>query len=281
MPSARSAGRLIPGTRWRTPSSSPSSSSPTRGVSRAISQAPRRSTRRTGSATRRRGRTFARAVENTRILLRAARRAGVRRVVHVSVTNPREDSPFAYFRGKAAVERDVLELCPSHAIVRPTLVFGAGDLLVNNIAWILRRFPVFLVPRRTGRIQPVAGEDVAALAADLGASAGNETVDAAGPEEYSFDELVRLVGRAVGSRARVVGAPTTLALTLCTLAGAVLRDAVVTRDELEALAAGALVSAKPPRGTRSFAAWLVESAPTLGAKYVSELARNFRSHAPI
>lgn len=80
------------------------------------------------------GATFEQAVEHTRALLRAAREAGVRRVVHISVTNPSEGSPLPYFHGKALCERAVAESGLSYAIVRPTLVFGAGDILLNNIA---------------------------------------------------------------------------------------------------------------------------------------------------
>jgi NADH dehydrogenase len=222
------------------------------------------------------GRSFDAAVRDTRMLVEAAREAGIRRVVHISVSNPSETSPFAYFRGKAATERQVRAVFPSAAIVRPTLVYGARDLLLNNIAWILRRFPVFLVP--DGRVQPVAGQDVAELAAD---ARDAETLDAAGPEVYEFAELVRMVGRAVRGRARVVRTPATLGLGLTAVANRFLRDVVVTREELGALAAGLLLSREPPRGRRSFAEWVEASGPELGTRYVSELERNFRPYAPI
>ena len=222
------------------------------------------------------GHSYDAAVRNTRTLVEAARDAGIRRVVHISVSNPSESSPFAYFRGKAATEREVRRVWPSAAILRPTLVFGTRDLLLNNIAWILRRFPLFLVPG--GRVQPVAGEDVAELA--IGAGEG-ETMDAAGSEVYDFAELVRMVGRAARARARVVRAPATLGLGLTAVANRFLRDVVVTREELDALAAGLLLSNEPPRGRRSFAEWLEASGPQLGTQYVSELARNFRPYAPL
>jgi uncharacterized protein YbjT (DUF2867 family) len=222
------------------------------------------------------GCTFAATVRNTRTLVEAARDAGVPRVVHISVSNPSDSSPYAYFRGKAATEREVRAVYPSAAIVRPTLVFGARDLLLNNIAWILRRFPVFLVPG--GRVQPVAGEDVAELAVAAGEG---ETVDAAGPEVYDFPDVVRMVGRAAGARARPVRAPVTLGLALTAVANRFLRDVVVTREELAALADGLLVSSEPPRGRRSFAEWLEASGATLGQVYESELARNFRPYAPL
>jgi NADH dehydrogenase len=221
--------------------------------------------------------TFDRAVRNSALLFEAAAEAGVERIVHVSVTNPSEDSPLPYFRGKAQVERELAAAGPAYAIVRPTLVFGPRDILVNNIAWILRRFPVFVVPGDgSGRVQPVSAEDVAEIAVTA-----TGTVDASGPEEYSFGELVQLVAAAVGHRRPLVHAPPRIALALGAAVGAARRDVVLTRDELEGLQASLLVSADPPRGRDSFRAWLERSGSTLGRAYVSELARNFRPYAPL
>jgi uncharacterized protein YbjT (DUF2867 family) len=221
--------------------------------------------------------TFDSAVEHTLALFRAARDAGVRRIVHVSVSNPSDTSPFAYFRGKARCERGLGELGISHAIVRPTLVFGPEDILLNNIAWILRRFPLFLVPG-DGRypVQPVSVRDTAAIAVDAGARDDDVVVDAAGPQRLSFVELVRLVAEVVGARARVRPGSARLALALARVAGAMLRDVVLTRDELDGLMAGLLVSSEPPLGRDRVDSWLTENAQTLGRTYVSELGRNFR-----
>jgi uncharacterized protein YbjT (DUF2867 family) len=221
--------------------------------------------------------TFGRAVRNSTVLFEAAAEAGVERIVHVSVSNPSEDSPLPYFRGKAQVERALATAGPEYAIVRPTLVFGPRDILVNNIAWILRRLPVFVVPGDgSGRVQPVSAKDVAEIAVTA-----SGTVDAAGPEEYSFEELVRLVGAAIGCRRPLVHAPPRLALTLGAVVGAVRRDVVLTRDELEGLQASLLVSHEPPRGRDSFREWLERNGATLGRAYVSELARNFRPYAAL
>jgi uncharacterized protein YbjT (DUF2867 family) len=222
--------------------------------------------------------TFDRAVANTRRLFAAAAEAGVRRVVHVSVANSDADSPFAYFRGKAAGERALRESGHSHAIVRPTLVFGPDDILVNNVAWALRRVPVFLVAG-DGRdeVQPVAVGDVARICVELGAGDEDLTHDAAGPERYAFDEFVGLIKRAVGGRARIVHAPDSVVLALSRAPGLFLRDVVMTRDELGMLHAGLLVSHEPPLGRESFAAWLAENGAALGRRYTSELRRNFHA----
>ena len=221
--------------------------------------------------------TFDRAVRNTLVLFEAAAEAGVERIVHVSVTNPSEDSPLPYFRGKARLERELRSVGVSHAIVRPTLVFGAGDVLVSNIAWILRRFPVFVVPGDgSGRVQPVSVEDVAEIAVTA-----TGTVDAAGLETYTFDELVRLVAAAVGRPRALVHTAPRLALALGRVVGAVQRDVVLTRDEAAGLQASLLVSHEPPRGRDSFRAWLAANGDGLGRRYVSELRRNFRPYAPL
>jgi uncharacterized protein YbjT (DUF2867 family) len=223
------------------------------------------------------GTTFDRATANTLLLFEAAAEAGVERVVHLSVSNPSEDSPLPYFRGKARLERELAASGLSHTIVRPTLVFGPRDILVNNIAWILRRFPLFVVPSDGAyRVQPVSVEDVAEIAVTA-----TGTVDAAGPETYTFDELVHLVADAVGRRRRLVHVPPRVALALGKAIGAARRDVVLTADEVEGLRASLLVSAQPPLGRESFCEWLEGSGSKLGRRYVSELARNFRRYAPL
>jgi NADH dehydrogenase len=222
--------------------------------------------------------TFAGAVANTARLVDAARRAGVRRVVHVSVANPNLASPFPYFRGKAQTEDVVRESGLSYGIVRPTLVFGPEDVLVSNIAWGLRRVPVFLVPG-DGRyeVQPVSVRDTASICVEAGTADDNVVRDAAGPSRWTFEELVRLIARAVGSRAWIGCVPPPVALAAAQVAGLALRDKLLTREELNALMAGLLVSHEAPRGHDRFDAWLAENASRVGRRYTSELARNFEA----
>ena len=223
------------------------------------------------------GSTFEGAVENTARLVEAAVRAGVRRIVHVSVANPDPASPFAYFRGKAETEALVRDSGLSYAIVRPTLVFGPEDILVSNIAWGLRHAPLFLVPGDGGyAVQPVSVRDTAAICVDAGAREGSETIDAAGPVLWSFEELVRLIARAVRSRAWITHAPPPVALAAARAAGFALGDVLLTDDELGALMAGLLVSHEPARGNDRFDGWLAENGDALGRRYTSELERNFR-----
>jgi NADH dehydrogenase len=226
--------------------------------------------------------TFGRAVENTRLLLRAARAAGVRRVVVVSVTNPSQTSPLAYFRGKAEVERELAGSSLSHAIVRPTLVFGPRDILVNNIAWGLRRSPVFPVAGDGSyRVQPVSVEDTASICVDAAGGAGNVVLDAAGPETVSYEGLVRLVAAAVGAKARIVHWPARAVLAAARVTGAVRRDVLLSGEELAGLQASLLVSELPPLGRARFTSWVAANGESLGRGYVSELARNFRPYDPL
>ena len=220
---------------------------------------------------------YERAVENTRVLFASAREAGVVRIVHVSITNPDESSPLAYFRWKAVLERELGESGTSHAIVRPTVVFGREDILINNIAWILRRLPLFVVPGSGGySLQPVYVEDLARLCVEAGGRRDDVVFDAVGPETYTFDELVLLVRAAVGSRSRIVHAPATAAFALGTVIGRAVGDVLVTRDELRGLMSDLLVSAGPPTAETSFRAWVAEHASELGREYASELARHYR-----
>jgi len=221
--------------------------------------------------------TFDRAVEDTRTLIRAAREAGVGRIVHISITNPTQDSPLPYFRGKAMVEEAIIASGLSYAIIRPTVIFGVEDILINNIAWLLRRFPLFVVPGRGDyRFQPIFVEDLAELAVQAAGKHDNLVLDAAGPEVYSFDEFVRLVGQTVGSKTRVIHLPPSLTLYLSKLMGYFLGDVVLTRDEVTGLMSDLLVSDAAPTGKTSLKSWLGENAATLGASYTSELDRHYR-----
>ena len=221
--------------------------------------------------------TFDRAVENTGALFKAAKEAGIERIVHFSVANPSHESELPYFRGKAQVEDMLKGLGVSYAIIRPTLVYGDGDLLLNNMAWALRRFPVFAVYGKGDYpVQPVFAEDLAAQAVEAGSQRDNSVVDAAGPERFTFEELLRMLASAMGVRARLVHTPPRLGLALTQLAGLLKGDLALTRDEVVGLMAGLLTSEAPPTGTTRLSDWLKNNANGLGRRYISELRRNFR-----
>jgi NADH dehydrogenase len=220
--------------------------------------------------------TFDKAVENTKTLIKAAEEAGVRRIVHLSITNASEESPFPYFRGKGLVEKAIIHSKLSYAIIRPTLIFGPEDILINNIAWLLRRFPIFTIPGSGDyRLQPVFVEDVAEIAVSAGCKDDNIIIDAVGPEIYTFDEMVRLIAEKIHSRARIIHVRPGLALLLARLIGYALNDVVLTREEVEGLMASLLVSDRPPTGQKRLSDWLDQNVDSVGSKYASELSRHY------
>ena len=223
-----------------------------------------------------RGATFETAVENTRRLLRAARSVDVRRVVHISITSAAEDSPLPYFRGKGIVEREIVQSGLSYLILRPTLIFGLEDVLVNNLAWLVRHFPLFAIPGRGDyRVQPVFVGDLAALAVAGAPGADNRIADAVGPEIYSFRDFMRTLARALGHTMLIVPTPPRLALLFSRFIGYALGDVTLTRDEIDGLMASLLVSNHPPTCPTAFSSWLQSNAGLIGRTYTSELAKRF------
>ncbi|HUJ22953.1 MAG TPA: NAD(P)H-binding protein [Bryobacteraceae bacterium] len=216
------------------------------------------------------------AVENSRVLFQAAVRAGIRKIVHVSIINPAEDSPYAYFRGKACVERALRESGLAHTILRPTVVFGPEDILINNIAWMLRTFPIFLLPRSgDSLIQPIYVEDLAQLAVTAAASSSCDVIDAVGPETFSYRELVRFIAQCLGRSVPLVRAPVPVVYALGRAMGWFVRDVILTYEEILALADGLLHSVRPPTGATSLRDWLAAEKDRVGCQYRSELRRHF------
>lgn len=221
--------------------------------------------------------TFEGAVARSAALLAAARDAGVRRVVHVSVVNASMGAETPYVRAKAALEAVVRASGLEWTIVRPTLTYGPDDILINNLAWALRRLPVYGLPG-LGRytVQPVHVDDVARICVEAAAGPAGVTVDAAGPETMQYRELVDRVRAAIGSRSIVVPMPAPLVLAAARVLGLGVRDVVLTRDEIRELTSSLLTSHEPPRGVIRISDWLPANASTLGRHWSSELARNYR-----
>jgi len=218
--------------------------------------------------------THSQAVENTLTLFDAAVRAGVGKVVHVSITNPSIDSDLPYFRGKARLEAALTESGLRYSILRPTVLFGKEDILINNIAWLLRRFPVFGVfGDGLYELQPIYVDDLAELAIEHGRSESNAVVDAVGPETFTYRGLVRAIGKAIGRNQPLISIPPALGLAVGKLVGACVGDVVITREEIAGLMRGLLVTSSPPAGKTRLTDWLSENADSLGRSYSSELRR--------
>ena len=200
----------------------------------------------------------------------------MKRIVHVSIANPSADSPLGYYKGKAQLEQAVIESGLSYAIVRPTVIFGIEDILINNIAWFVRRFPVFGIPGDGHyAIRPIYVEDMALLLADAVDQSGNTVLDAVGPETFAFDELVRLVGGKVGRSVRLVHLPMPLAYLSTLVTGWLVGDVVLTWEEYKGLMGNLLAPQGPASGQTRLSEWLAENHERVGRRYASEVARHF------
>ncbi len=220
--------------------------------------------------------TFESAVHNTRTLIRAAKDAGIQRVVHVSIANPSLESALGYYRGKAQLEQAVVESGLAYTILRTTVIFGVEDILINNIAWFVRHFPVFAIPGDGRyRIRPVYVEDMARLMADAVDRDANAVLDAVGPETFTFEELVRHIAAQLNRRIRLVHVPTSAAYIATRLAGFFLGDVVLTWEEYKGLMAGLLAPEGPATGQTRLSQWLAENREHVGKRYASEVARHY------
>jgi uncharacterized protein YbjT (DUF2867 family) len=216
------------------------------------------------------------AVANSRALFHAAKRAGVQRIVHVSITHPRSSSPLPYFRGKALVERALAESDVSYAIVRPAILFGGDGVLLNNIAWLLRWLPVFAIGGRGDyRIRGIHVDDLAHLCVTKAKETHDSVTDAVGPERPTFTELVGEIRSAVGSRARLVHVPGATVPLIARVLGLVLHDVLLTANEYWAMAAGLADTDGPATGATALSVWLADHGQSLGLRYANELARHF------
>jgi uncharacterized protein YbjT (DUF2867 family) len=220
--------------------------------------------------------TFETAVRNSRTLIQAAKDAGIQRIVHVSIANPSLESPLAYYRGKAEVESALVSSGLSHTILRPTVIFGTEDILINNIAWFVRRFPIFAIPGN-GRygVRPIYVEDMARLLVDAVEESGNSIRNAVGPEAFSFEDLVKLIARSMDRSVRLVHVPTIAAYSATWLVGWVVRDVILTREEYQGLMANLLSPEGPSTGNTRLSEWLTKNADRVGKRYASEVARHF------
>ncbi len=225
--------------------------------------------------------SFANAIESSRMLFFAAKRAGIRRIVHLSITNPSLESPLPYFRGKALVEYALAQSGVPYSIVRPTWIFGGErDVLTNNIAWILRRMPAFVLPGDgTYPVQPVHVKDLARICTDASNATGDMVIDAAGPETMPFRDLVALVRSAVDTNSPILRIPSPVMAAAARALGLLVGDVVLTGDEIRGLMAGLLISQEAPLGQIAFSQWLNEHATSIGRSYANELQRHFTTTA--
>lgn len=216
------------------------------------------------------------AVANCRALFLAAKRAGVQRIVHVSITHPSAASEWPYFRGKALAERALAESGVSSAIVRPAVLFGRGGVMINNIAWLLRHLPVFAIGGRGEyRVRGIHVDDLAQLCVARGAERTDSVTDAVGPERPTFTELIESIRLAVASRSRIVHVPGAVLPVVSRLVGLALGDQLLTREEFVTMARGMADTDGPATGPTAFSAWLKAHHDELGVRYINDLKRHY------
>lgn len=225
--------------------------------------------------------SYAQAVENSLKLFDAAKQAGIKRIVHVSITNPSLDSPFEYFSGKAKLEKAIIESGLPYAILRPAVLFGKEDILINNIAWFLRRFPVFGVfGNGKYRLQPIYVEDLAELAVEQGRKTENVIIDAIGPETFTYRDLAKAIGKAIGKHRPIMPVPPIKGYLLGKIVGLLHDDVTITYDEIQGLMADLLYTDSPPAGKTMLSVWLLENAASVGLRYRNELKRRGNGELP-
>ncbi|MCY3412228.1 MAG: NAD(P)H-binding protein [Candidatus Heimdallarchaeota archaeon] len=224
--------------------------------------------------------TFDQAVINSNILFEAAKEAGVKRIIHLSITNPDINSPYPYFRAKARAEQKLMESGLPYSIIRPAQTFGDGDILFNNIAYLMRKLPVFsLIGSGKFGIQPIAVDDLVDICIDQINNEGNVVIDAIGPKVYQFKELIQLINKYTNSRTLIIPMPgplnwfSPIGIKFLEL---FLKDVLLTKHEMKAISENLLVSSQEPNGTLLFEQWLENSGKYLGKEYYNQLNRHFK-----
>jgi NADH dehydrogenase len=219
--------------------------------------------------------THSGAVYNTNALFEAAKLAGVRRIVHVSITNADEESTLEYFRGKGELEQSLKESGLAYSIVRPAVLFGEEDILINNIAWALRRFPVFPVfGDGSYHIQPIYVDDMEKLMMREGFEKENREIYAVGAEDYTYLELVEMIREELGLRRKIICVPPFLCYLASVLIGKIKGDKFVTKEEIKGLMADLLHAPEEPAcGATLLSEYIRENKASVGKLYHGELVR--------
>ena len=218
--------------------------------------------------------THAAAVLHAKTLFEAAKRAGVARIVHISITNPDRNSDLPYFSGKAEMEDHLRSTGLSHCILRPTVLFGKEDILINNIAWCLRHLPVFgIFGDGQYRLQPIYVGDLAEAAVLKAQGRTTETIDAIGPETFRYRDMVKMIAAAISVRPSIVFLPPGVAYQMTRVVGWFVNDVVITREEIIGLMEERLYVNSSPLGATKLSDWAHANGRRLGLRYTSEMAR--------
>ena len=158
------------------------------------------------------GAGFRRAhTELTDHILKAARSAGVARLLQVSALKAATNAPSYYLRSKGEAEKLIRDQSTlDWTLFQPSVMFGPGDSFLNRFAGLLAAIP-FVLPlaRPNARLQPVLVDDVVnALRHCLhGGASSRQTYELGGPQVYTLREITSLVAKLTHSRRWIMGLP--------------------------------------------------------------------------
>lgn len=214
------------------------------------------------------------AVQNTKILFDAAKKAGIKRIVHVSITNPSIDSDLEYFKGKAELENYLKLTEIEHTIVRPAVLFGRQDILINNIVWMIRKLPLFGVfGKGDYKLQPIHVDDFAHILVREAFAIGNKLVNAIGPETFTYKELVKTAMQIIGKKKPVINVNPEIGYWAGRIVSSLKSDVTITRPEIKGLMDNLLYVDDKPAGKIKLTDWLKENKDIVGTIYSNEIAR--------
>jgi NADH dehydrogenase len=192
-------------------------------------------------------------IRGTAAAIEAARHAAVRRLILVSFLRARPDGPSPYHRSKWAAEQLLRASGLEWTAIRPGVIFGRGDHLLDHLSRAFHTFPMFgLVGRAARGVRPVAVADVARVL--VAAAAGDErlrdrTIHVLGPERLTLEAAVRRVADVVGRRPWLIPVPVAAHRLLARGWEAVMDVPLVARAQVEILADGLdtpLADSEPP-----------------------------------
>ena len=184
-------------------------------------------------------RTFQRInAQGTRNIVAAATEAGVTRFLHMSANGARDNPRYPYLQAKWQGQQAVIESGLPYGILRPSLIFGAGDQFFNTLATLVRLNPIVpIVGDGKSMFQPIWVEDVCTCferMLDDDAYLG-QGYDVGGPEQLSYEEMVDVIMRVLGRRRPKMHVPVALMKPAAALMQAVLPTPPVTPGQLTLL----------------------------------------------
>jgi uncharacterized protein YbjT (DUF2867 family) len=185
----------------------------------------------------------------TRNVVEAAKRTGVKRLIHMSALGARADGVAAYQITKWKGEEEVRSSGIPYCILRPSLIFGDGDGFVTQMIETMRSAPLFRPVPGDGKpkFRPIFVDDVTAcfvraLAAE---AATNQTIELGGADELTLNDVLAEIAQCAGVRKPAVHIPMPLMVAGAAMMQALLKNPPVTKDQLRMLREGSTCDIEP------------------------------------